>query len=150
HIGSYTDSGVSAVHGPYRPVVTTVPVKALSVPSDYPLCALAQLRVTDAYASRDRLGTLARLGEVYKPGDTDFTWTRLTAWRTLLASSLDQAHDDIKSGIVEAEPDSPSAELLASWLSVRLGVPVKRVEAEGPGINAVRLTTKPGDIAVPR
>jgi len=149
-VAAHADTVVIPLLVPDTPVVTWWPGKAPSVPSGDPLGALAQRRVTDAYSARDRLGTLARLGEVYQPGDTDFTWTRLTTWRTLLASSLDQAHDEIKSGIVEAEPDSPSAELLASWLSVRLGVPVRRVEAEGPGINAVRLTTKAGDIAVTR
>jgi glucose-6-phosphate dehydrogenase assembly protein OpcA len=132
------------------PVVTWWPGKAPKSPSADPLGALAQRRVTDAYAARDRLGTLARLGEVYQPGDTDFSWTRLTPWRTLLAASLDQPHGDILSGQVEAEPDSPSAELLASWLSVRLGVPVERSDSSGPGVTAVRLATADGDLAVTR
>jgi glucose-6-phosphate dehydrogenase assembly protein OpcA len=132
------------------PVVTWWPGKAPTSPSADPLGALAQRRVTDAYAARDRPGTLARLGEVYQPGDTDFSWTRLTPWRTLLAASLDQTHGDILSGQVEAEPDSSSAELLASWLSVRLGVPIERSNSGGPGVTAVRLTTADGDLAVTR
>ncbi len=149
-VAAHADTVVIPLLVPDTPVVTWWPGKAPHVPSDDPLGALAQRRVTDAYAGRDRLGTLARLGEVYQPGDTDFAWTRLTTWRTLLAASLDQAHDDITAGQVEAEPDSPSAELLAAWLSVRLAVPVQRVEVDGPGINAVRLTTGSGEIAVTR
>ncbi|MDX6432207.1 MAG: hypothetical protein QOE54_4573 [Streptosporangiaceae bacterium] len=132
------------------PVVTWWPGKAPKSPSEDALGQLAQRRVTDAYAARDRLGTLARLGEMYKPGDTDFAWTRLTPWRTLLAASLDQPHGDILSGVVEAEHDSPSAELLASWLSVRLGIPVERLDSGGPGVTAVRLGTAEGDLAVTR
>ena len=132
------------------PVVTWWPGKAPKAPSEDALGQLAQRRVTDSYAARDRLGTLVRLGEVYQPGDTDFAWTRLTPWRTLLAASLDQPHGDILSGVVEAEADSPSAELLASWLSVRLGVPVERRDSGGPGVTAVRLATAEGDLAVTR
>src|SRR5437763_175578 len=87
---------------------------------------LTLVRVTDSYAAVDRLGTLAQLGHAFRPGDTDFAWTRLTAWRTLLAAALDQKTAPVISGEVLAEPDSPSAELLAAWLSVRLGVAVRR------------------------
>jgi glucose-6-phosphate dehydrogenase assembly protein OpcA len=149
-VAEHADTVVIPLLVPDTPVVTWWPGKAPKAPSEDPLGALAQRRVTDAYVARDRLGTLARLGEVYKPGDTDFSWTRLTPWRTLLAASLDQPHGDILSGTVEAEPDSPSAELLASWLSVRLGVPVERLESRGPGVTAVRLATADGDLAVTR
>jgi glucose-6-phosphate dehydrogenase assembly protein OpcA len=149
-VAEHSDTVVIPLLVQDTPVVTWWPGKAPKSPSEDPLGRLAQRRVTDAYAARDRLGTLARLGEVYRPGDTDFTWTRLTPWRTLLAASLDQPHGDVLSGVVEAEPDSPSAELLASWLSVRLGVPVGRVDSHGPGVTAVRLATAEGDLAVTR
>jgi glucose-6-phosphate dehydrogenase assembly protein OpcA len=149
-VAEHADTVVIPLLVPDTPVVTWWPGRAPKAPSEDPLGALAQRRVTDAYVARDRLGTLARLGEVYKPGDTDFTWTRITPWRTLLAASLDQPHGDILSGVVEAEPDSPSAELLAAWLSVRLGVPVDRLESTGPGVTAVRLATADGDLAVTR
>ncbi|GAA2452527.1 glucose-6-phosphate dehydrogenase assembly protein OpcA [Actinomadura vinacea] len=147
----HADSVVVPLLMPDTPVVTWWPGgKVPKNPSDDPLGKLAQRRVTDAYAARDRLGTLARLAHAYKPGDTDFTWTRLTSWRSLLAAALDQDHEEITAGEVSAEPDSPSAELLAAWLSVRLGVPVSRVVSEGPGITGARLTTRAGDIAVSR
>jgi glucose-6-phosphate dehydrogenase assembly protein OpcA len=149
-VAKHADTVVLPLLVPDAPVVTWWPGASPEVPADDPLGALAQRRVTDAYAARDRLGTLARLGEVYSPGDTDFSWSRLTNWRTLLAAALDQDHDQILSGRVESEPDSPSAELLASWLAVRLGIPVERADAEGPGITAVRLHTKPGDVAITR
>jgi glucose-6-phosphate dehydrogenase assembly protein OpcA len=106
--------------------------------------------VTDAYPAQDRLGTLARLAQAYRPGDTDFSWTRLTPWRTLLAAALDQKHGEVTAGAVEAEPESPSAELLASWLAMRLAVPIRRTVSAGPGITSVRLTTTEGEVAVTR
>lgn len=149
-VAMHADTVVIPLLVPDAPVVTWWPGEPPQVPADDPLGQLAQRRVTDAYAARDRRGTLARLGEVYQPGDTDFCWTRITNWRTLLAASLDQPHTPILSGRVESEQDSPSAELLACWLSVRLGVPVERVDGEGPGVVAVRLATKQGDIAITR
>src|SRR5690606_24958595 len=69
---------------------------------------------------------------------------------SLLAATLDQKHDEITAGEVEAEPDSPSAELLVAWLSIRLGVPVARTVSEGPGITGARLVTRSGDIRIHR
>jgi glucose-6-phosphate dehydrogenase assembly protein OpcA len=150
-LAEHADSVVVPLLMPDTPVVTWWPGgKVPQVPSRDPLGRLAQRRVTDSYAAPDRLGTLARLAEAYSPGDTDFTWTRLTNWRSLLAAALDQGFDTILSGEVSAEPDSPSAELLAAWLAIRLGIQVTRVVTDGPGITGVRLTTGEGDIAVSR
>jgi glucose-6-phosphate dehydrogenase assembly protein OpcA len=150
-LAEHADSVVVPLLMPDTPVVTWWPGgKVPKVPSEDPLGALAQRRVTDAYAARDRLGTLAKLAEGYRPGDTDFTWTRLTSWRSLLAAALDQDHEDITHGEVSAEPDSPSAELLAAWLETRLGVPVVRTVSDGPGITGVTLTSKEGDLVVSR
>jgi glucose-6-phosphate dehydrogenase assembly protein OpcA len=131
-------------------VVTWWPGQPPDVPSLDPLGSLGQRRVTDAYAAADRLRALAMLAASHKPGDTDFSWTRLTPWRTLLAASLDQPHGEITSAEVSAEPDSPSAELLAAWLAIRLGVPAQRTTSSGPGLTGVRLTTTDGDIQVTR
>ncbi|WP_037934288.1 OpcA/G6PD domain-containing protein, partial [Streptomyces sp. SPB78] len=51
---------------------------------------------------------------------------------------------------VESEADNPSAELLARWLGVRLGVEVERVVTGGPVITAVRLGTAAGELSVER
>ncbi|WP_433461544.1 glucose-6-phosphate dehydrogenase assembly protein OpcA [Spirillospora sp. CA-128828] len=150
-LAEHADSVVVPLLMPDTPVVTWWPGgKVPKVPAQDPLGRLAQRRVTDSYAARDRLGTLAQLAEGYRPGDTDFTWTRLTSWRSLLAAALDQDHDEVTAGEVMAEPDSPSAELLAAWLSIRLGVPVGRTVSEGPGITGVRLATTGGDSVIDR
>jgi glucose-6-phosphate dehydrogenase assembly protein OpcA len=149
-LAEHADSVVMPLLVPDTPVVTWWPGHAARMPGEDPLGALAQRRVTDSYAAAHRLETLARLASLYKPGDTDFAWTRLTPWRTLLAAALDQSHGDIMSGEVEAERESPSAELLASWLGMRLAMPVRRTISDGPGITAVRLDTSDGEIAVTR
>ena len=51
---------------------------------------------------------------------------------------------------VEAERNSPSADLLAAWLQSCLKVKVARKITDGPGITAVRMTTAAGDIAITR
>lgn len=149
-LAEHADSVVVPLLVPDAPVVTWWPGNAPVQPGTDPLGVLAQRRITDSYAARDRLGTLARLAENYQPGDTDFAWTRLTPWRTLLAAALDSGFAEITAGRVVAEPDSPSAELLAAWLSLRLGVPVARQFSEGPGLTEVTLTTVEGDISLTR
>jgi glucose-6-phosphate dehydrogenase assembly protein OpcA len=147
----HSDSVVLPLLVPDTPVVTWWPGVAPRKPADEPLGALAQRRVTDARGSTDPIGTLTRLADAYEPGDTDFAWTRITPWRSLLAAILDQPREDITGAIVEAEPQNPSAALLASWLSARLAIPCALTESRGPGITAVRLTTTSGgDVAITR
>lgn len=57
---------------------------------------------------------------------------------------------EVISATVEGESDNPSCELLAMWLADRLGVPVQRTTSDGPGLTAVRMTTKSGDIVLDR
>jgi glucose-6-phosphate dehydrogenase assembly protein OpcA len=93
---------------------------------------------------------LLTLAKAYQPGDTDLSWTRSTPWRSLLAATLDQPHAAISGGRVEAERDNPSADLIASWLSVRLGVPFENRVSGGPGVTAVIFGTSDGEITLTR
>ena len=52
--------------------------------------------------------------------------------------------------MVSAERKNASAELLATWLENRLGIPVQRKLTRGPGITGVRLVTRRGEIAIAR
>ncbi|MCO5998998.1 glucose-6-phosphate dehydrogenase assembly protein OpcA [Actinoallomurus rhizosphaericola] len=147
----HADSVVLPLLVPDTPVVIWWPGTPPERPSGDPLGAMAQRRVTDVASGADPLGTLRWLAEAYSPGDTDLAWTRITPWRSLLASVLDRPPDtDITAAEVEAEPDNPSAELLGGWLAARLSVPCEVGSAYGPGITAVRLFTKSGPIAVTR
>jgi glucose-6-phosphate dehydrogenase assembly protein OpcA len=149
-LAAHSDAVVSPLLVTDTPVVTWWPGNPPRSPRSEPLGIVAQRRVTDSTGGADPLGTLAQLGEAYSPGDTDFAWTRLTPWRTLLAAALDQPHPEITSGSVEAEAGNPSAGLLAGWLAVRLGVPVSRSDSDGPGVTAVRLTTAEGPLEITR
>lgn len=135
---------------PDTPVVAWWPGQAPPRPSAEAVGALAQRRITDAAGEVDPLGTLDRLSEAYRPGDTDLSWTRITPWRSLLAAALDQPHDDVTAMGIEVTPDNPSAALLGSWLAARLGAPCELSFSYGPGITAVRLSTPSGPIAVTR
>lgn len=140
-VGKHADSVVLPLLLPDAPVVVWWPVDAPENPAKDPLGALAQRRITDAYAVEDPVAALAQRSTSYAPGDTDLAWTRLTPWRSMLAAALDQARAEIVSAAVESEADNPSAELLARWLGARLGVKVERVTTDGPVVTAVRLGT---------
>ncbi|MGO4457488.1 glucose-6-phosphate dehydrogenase assembly protein OpcA [Streptomyces sp. M-16] len=135
---------------PDAPVVAWWPAEAPADPARDDLGRLAQRRITDSQAAADPVGVLAARAASYAPGDTDLAWTRLTPWRSLLASSFDQKVLPVTGAAVESEADNASAELLARWLEDRLGVPVERVATEGPVITRVRLETTAGEVRVDR
>ncbi|MCE7082734.1 glucose-6-phosphate dehydrogenase assembly protein OpcA [Streptomyces sp. ST2-7A] len=135
---------------PDAPVVVWWPEDAPERPADDPLGSLAQRRISDAASTEDPIAALEVRAKGYSPGDTDLAWTRITPWRSVLASALDQRHSRVRSAVVEGEEHNPSAELLAMWLGARLEVPVERVLTEGPGITAVRLATAEGMISLTR
>ncbi len=103
------------------------------------LGVLAGRRVTDATTDEDPMGALKRRAKDYAPGDTDLAWTRTTPWRALLASAFDDMAETPTSAEVHAERGNPSAALLAGWLTARLGIKVKRVDSDGPGVTGVEV-----------
>jgi glucose-6-phosphate dehydrogenase assembly protein OpcA len=136
------------------PVVAWWPGEAPSVPAESPLGRIAYRRITDASAQPDPQAALHHLCSSYRPGDTDFAWTRLTLWRTQLAAVLDQPpYEPITAVAVTGAADSPSTTLLAAWLQLALQVPVELELTRGPlanGIHGVRLTRDSGDITLQR
>ena len=150
-LAKHADSVVLPLLLPDTPVVVWWPSKAPAVPGDDQLGALAQRRITDAAAVAQPMRALSQRAVSYHPGDTDLAWTRLTPWRALLASALDQLpHAQITGATVEAEPSNPSAEVLASWLARCLSVEVTRRVSKGPGITLVELNTPDGPIELSR
>ena len=136
---------------PDSPVVVWWPGKAPDDPASDPLGKLARRRITDAAAVPTRKSqAMLTQCRSYAPGNTDLAWTRITAWRALLAAALDQQPGKVQSASVTAERISPSADLLSAWLADRLKVPVARHNSEGPGITEVTLTTKNGDVVIAR
>ena len=149
-LGQHADSVVAPLLAPDVPVVVWWPDEAPSAPGRDALGAVAQRRVTDAAASDEPHEMLQTLAKVYQPGDTDLSWTRSTPWRTLLAATLDQPYPALLSGEVLAEPGNPTADLIAAWLGVRLGIDVHRGESAGPGITEVSFDTPEGKILLAR
>jgi glucose-6-phosphate dehydrogenase assembly protein OpcA len=149
-LGLHADSVVAPLLAPDVPVVTWWPDEAPPAPGGDPLGAVAQRRVTDAAASESPKDILLTLAKAYKPGDTDLSWTRATSWRSLLAATLDQPYPALLSGEVLAEPGNPSADMIAAWLTARLGIEVQRGESGGPGITEVSFETSDGKVSLSR
>ncbi|WP_426244389.1 glucose-6-phosphate dehydrogenase assembly protein OpcA [Nocardioides sp. LHG3406-4] len=136
---------------PDSPVAIWWPTDAPDEPAEDPLGRLASRRVTDAAAvTRGKTAAMHRQCAAYAAGNTDLAWTRITAWRALLAAALDQHPLKVTSASVSAERISPSAELLVAWLSERLRVKVERRSSAGPGITEVVMETKQGPIRISR
>jgi glucose-6-phosphate dehydrogenase assembly protein OpcA len=136
---------------PDSPVAIWWPTDPPADPAADPLGALAQRRITDAAAvSKNKGKALHTLCATYAKGNTDLAWTRITPWRALLASALDQQPLKVTSAAVTAERISPSADLLRAWLSDRLHVPVERKNSTGPGITEAVLETVDGPIRISR
>ena len=136
------------------PVVAWWPGTAPTVPGDSPLGRIAYRRITDASAQPDPQAALRQLSVSYRPGDTDFAWTRLTLWRAQLAAVLDQPPYEPITGIqVIGAAASPSTTLLAAWLQMQLQVPVECKLTTGPlanGVHGVHLTRASGTISLER
>ncbi|MDO9590796.1 MAG: glucose-6-phosphate dehydrogenase assembly protein OpcA [Microcella sp.] len=139
---------------PDAPVVTWWPGDCPACVGETALGRLAQRRITDAAAADDPTESLHRVADGYRPGDTDFAWTRLTMWRAQLAATLDQPpHDPITRVEVAGAADSPSTVLLAAWLGLRLQVAVTIDVADGnpsTGIHRVVLHRNDGAISLER
>jgi glucose-6-phosphate dehydrogenase assembly protein OpcA len=109
------------------PVVAWWPGVAPSVPASDPVGRLAIRRLTDATDDPDPLASIkGRLGG-YTAGDTDLAWSRITYWRALLASALDQPPcEAVTSALVSGLAEEPSLDVLAGWLASRIDGPVHR------------------------
>ena len=136
---------------PDSPVAVWWPGDAPDHPADDPLGALAQRRITDAAAARrGKTKAMDVQCTSYVKGNTDLAWTRITPWRALLAAALDQHELRVTRASVKAERISPSADLLAAWLGLRLRVQVTRSGSSGPGITEVEMETAEGPIRITR
>jgi glucose-6-phosphate dehydrogenase assembly protein OpcA len=112
---------------PDTPVVAWWPATAPSVPAQDPLGRLAIRRITDATNSPDPLAAIKVRLQGYTNGDTDLAWSRVTYWRALLASAVDQPpHEPIKSAVVSGLKTEPALDILAGWLAARIDGRVQR------------------------
>jgi glucose-6-phosphate dehydrogenase assembly protein OpcA len=116
---------------PDTPVVVWWPGAAPEIPAQDPLGRLAIRRITDATRAEDTLVSLRSRLKGYTQGDTDLAWSRITYWRALLASALEQPpYEPITSAVVSGLADEPALDILAGWLAGRIDGTVRREVGE--------------------
>ncbi len=127
-LARHADSVVTPFLLPDIPVVVWWPDIAPAVPARDPLGKLAIRRITDATNGRDPLSAIKGRLPGYTAGDTDLAWARITYWRALLTSTLDQPpYEPIESALVSGLRSEPALDLVAGWLASRIEGPVHRV-----------------------
>lgn len=130
-LAGHADSVVIPFLLPDIPVVAWWPGIAPAVPAQAPLGKLAIRRITDATNGADPLSAIKSRLPGYTPGDTDLAWSRITYWRALLTSAIDQPpHEPITSALVSGLKTEPALDVLAGWLASRIDGPVRRVVGE--------------------
>ncbi|VEH08554.1 oxppcycle protein OpcA [Corynebacterium kutscheri] len=113
---------------PDTPIVAWWPYSAPANPIADPIGQIAQRRITDSLYDPP-VDALNNRRIYFTPGDSDMAWSRLTPWRGVLASALDQPpYEAISAVRIYGGQNSPSVDLAAGWLTERLGVPVERLD----------------------
>jgi glucose-6-phosphate dehydrogenase assembly protein OpcA len=126
-LANHADSVVLPFLLPDTPVVAWWPGTAPAIPAEDPLGRLALRRITDATTAEDPLASIKSRLQGYTDGDTDLAWSRITYWRALLASAVDQApYEPITSAVVSGLKSEPALDILAGWLASRIDGTVQR------------------------
>ncbi|OMC05436.1 oxidoreductase [Mycolicibacter nonchromogenicus] len=130
-LADHADAVVVPFLLPDIPVVAWWPDVAPATPATDPLGALALRRITDATNAPDPRAAINSRRDGYTAGDTDLSWSRITYWRALLASALDQPpFEPIRSATVSGLATEPALDILAGWLASRIDGPVRRAVGE--------------------
>lgn len=120
-VASNKESLISGLLLPDAPVVAWWPKDAPLPVSKSAVGKIATRRITDALAQSNSTDFLTQLSENYAPGDSDFSWTRLTLWRAQLAAILDQPpFEPILSAKLIGDTTNPSVQLISAWLKMQL------------------------------
>lgn len=137
---------------PDAPVVAWWPNEAPANPSKDLLGAMARSRITDAMRSSNPYRTIEDLRRNWSPKNVDMAWTRLTVWRAMLATMLDQPpHLPISTVKVSGPKGFLPMDLLAAWLRLKLNVPVIMEEVPGAtAVTGVYLTRADGTLSLER
>ncbi|MCW2638715.1 MAG: OpcA [Dactylosporangium sp.] len=109
-----------------------------------PLGVVAERRITDTLQCDDPLAALRIRAEDYAPGDTDLAWTRITPWRTLVASVFDASHSLPTKVTIDAPRNDPSAVLMGGWLGARLGIRPRLRPVSGSHMRGVTMEMTDG------
>lgn len=148
----HADTLVTPLLLPDAPIVAWWPSVVPLVPSATGIGAMAQRRITDVKGASNPSALLCSLSDAYRPGDTDLAWARVTRWRALLASALEQVSDQrVTKARVHGDVNSPSILLLGAWLRGALGCEFEATyDPDATGLISVCLDTASGVIMVSR
>jgi glucose-6-phosphate dehydrogenase assembly protein OpcA len=149
---NHGDTLVTPLLLPDAPIVTWWPADVPENASENGLGQMAARRITDSKGEANAESTLLRLAEVYRPGDTDLAWTRLTRWRALLAAALEQLPDPkVSKAQIHGDTGSPSILLLGAWLQHALGCEIEATyDDQARGLQHIVLETSSGSIGISR
>lgn len=149
------ESLVTGLLLPDAPVVAWWPGEAPRNAAESAIGRIATRRITDALSQKDARAHFKNLAKTYVPGDSDFAWTRLTVLRTQLANMLDQPpFDKVTGAEIIGASNSPSIDLLAAWLELKLRINVKIVRTTPAKsvniIKSIKLFRKSGTLEISR
>lgn len=146
--GGMTTQGAALVTPlllPDTPVAAWWPRNSPTHLNDDRVGRLAQRRITDSDAEGHPTDALAKRALGYAPGDTDLAWARLTQWRAMLTTMLDQPpYEQITAATVCGPETAASVDLAGAWLASRLGIDVNRAV----GATMVALERASGSIVI--
>lgn len=148
----HADTLVIPLLVPDAPVVAWWPNEAPANLSKDLLGSMASSRITDAMHSSNPRRTMDDLRRNRSAKDVDMSWTRLTVWRAMIASMLDQPpHLPVSNVRVTGQKDYLPLDLLAAWLRLRLNVPVMIEEdSNATAVTGVYLTRGDGVLSLER
>lgn len=148
----HDDTLVTPLLLPDAPIVVWWPAGVPTDMSGLELGQMAQRRITDSKGEADPAGTLLGLSRCYQAGDTDLAWARLTRWRALLASALDQVRvPTVTVARIHGDMNSPSILLLGAWLKHTLGCEVEATyDASVSALQHIILETPSGPVKISR
>ena len=148
----HADTLVIPLLVPDAPVVAWWPNEAPANLSKDLLGSMSSSRITDAMHSSNPRRTMDDLRRNRSAKDVDMSWTRLTVWRAMIASMLDQPpHLPVSNVRVTGQKDYLPLDLLAAWLRLRLNVPVMIEEdPNATAVTGVYLTRGDGVLSLER
>jgi glucose-6-phosphate dehydrogenase assembly protein OpcA len=115
---------------PDVPVVTWWLLDPVRFHLENELRSFADRRITYSALAPDPVDSLHRRAIGYIPGDTDICWTRISLWRSLIASAFDGVREAVEKIEIRAGKSDPSAQLMAAWLHARLDIVPTIVDTE--------------------
>ena len=148
----HCDTMVTPLLLPDAPIVAWWPAAVPENAYETGIGHMAARRITDSKGEERPDETLCRLAATYHPGDTDLAWTRLTRWRALLASALEQVEvQEVTKALIHGDTGSPSILLLGAWLRHALGCEIEATYDDSVrGLQRIVLQTPAGDIIIAR